>query len=88
MGKQVVIQGGEDDWYEKAIFLLRHEPPKGRMNLVSEANYIIGAYMKTSAVDGEEKKSTLVSKRNAKWIDMLFYGGLVLLVITLVIYLI
>ncbi|MGL4738018.1 MAG: hypothetical protein ACRCW2_11260 [Cellulosilyticaceae bacterium] len=88
MGKQVVVQGREDDWYEKAVFLLKQEPPKGRMNLVSEANHIIGAYMKTKPVDQLERVASPLDKKNTNWIDVLFYVSLILLGIMLVIYLI
>lgn len=88
MSKQVIVQGREDDWYEKAIFLLKHEPPKGRTNLMSEANHIIGAYMKTKPVEQAERTTSSLGRKPLKWIDGLFYGSLILLLITLVLYLI
>lgn len=87
MSKQVVIHGGDGDWYEKAIFMLRHEPPKGRTNLMSEANQIVGTYMKTQPMN-ERKGASPRKNTKAQWIDFFFYGSLITFVSVLSLYLI
>ncbi|MGL4346416.1 MAG: hypothetical protein ACRCTE_14545 [Cellulosilyticaceae bacterium] len=86
MNKQVVIKGREDDWYEKAVFLLKKEPPHQRMNLASEANYIIGNYMKTNPIGQETPHLASKQCKQQKWIDLFFYGSVTMLVITSIVY--
>lgn len=49
MEKVILIKGGQSNWYEQAIFIVKQNPPHNKipMDFVKEAEKIIEQYMRT-----------------------------------------
>lgn len=82
MKKEIIIDGEQSDWYEKAIFILKDEvknPPLAH-KLSSYADELIENYLK-KATRGESRKSQITTQRN---INLFFYSCVISAIVAVV----